>query len=291
MRTVAALLLAIALAGCGTGGGDAKWEDGRCNGAAALCDRRYDQVSYPTTHNAMSSADAMWVAPNQHHGIARQLADGVRALMLDVHSYEGLPQLCHGSCLLGNRPRAEGLADIADFLADSPGEVVTIIFETYVTAAATAAAFDEAGATRFLHTQAKGAPWPTLREMITANRRLVVFTDDVGAAPPPWYLDVWSFAWETPYSAETTTDFTCAKNRGDMANSLFILNHFLGRPLPDEALALEANPAAVLGARATACMTQSGRLPNFVTVDFYDVGDVLSVVDGLNGVTRAANSP
>ena len=36
--------------------------------------------------------------------------------------------------------------------------------------------------------------------------------------------------------------------------------------------------------RAQRCQQESGRLPNFVTVDFYSIGDVFEVVDALNGV-------
>lgn len=36
--------------------------------------------------------------------------------------------------------------------------------------------------------------------------------------------------------------------------------------------------------RTQACMTQSGALPNFATVDFYSIGDLFFVVDELNGV-------
>jgi hypothetical protein len=36
--------------------------------------------------------------------------------------------------------------------------------------------------------------------------------------------------------------------------------------------------------RAEQCRTESGRLPNFVTVDFYDIGDLFDVVDSLNGL-------
>src|SRR4051812_46841810 len=57
-----------------------------CNGAAALCGRRVDQVVFPGAHNAMSNADiAGWMFPHHEHDVSRQLQDGVRALLLDVH--------------------------------------------------------------------------------------------------------------------------------------------------------------------------------------------------------------
>ena len=35
--------------------------------------------------------------------------------------------------------------------------------------------------------------------------------------------------------------------------------------------------------RARECEEQGNALPNFVAVDFYDIGDVFEVVDSLNG--------
>ena len=109
----------------------------RCNGAAALCERRYDEVAYVTTHNAMSNRAAGWLGPNQNFGIARQLEDGVRGLMLDVHDHEGSPYLAHGSVQFGKLPLVDGLREVRRFLDHERSEVVTIIFESYVDAEAT----------------------------------------------------------------------------------------------------------------------------------------------------------
>jgi hypothetical protein len=58
-----------------------------CNGHELLCGRRLDEVVLPGAHNAMSSVDAPnWMFPEQEHGIAGQLDDGVRALLFDVHA-------------------------------------------------------------------------------------------------------------------------------------------------------------------------------------------------------------
>jgi len=91
-------------------------EPGGCNGWLALCDRPYDQVRYATTHNAMSNEDDGWMIPNQHHDVPRQLADGVRGLMRDVHADQDDVYLCHGVCLLGSQLLVEGLAEIRAFV-------------------------------------------------------------------------------------------------------------------------------------------------------------------------------
>ena len=57
-----------------------------CNGSAKLCSRRVDQVVFAGAHNAMSNAEIPgWLFPHQSHAIPRQLEDGVRALLIDVH--------------------------------------------------------------------------------------------------------------------------------------------------------------------------------------------------------------
>jgi len=57
-----------------------------CNGLSSLCDRRLDEVVFAATHNSMAAADEPgWLFANQRYGISRQLKDGIRALLIDVH--------------------------------------------------------------------------------------------------------------------------------------------------------------------------------------------------------------
>jgi hypothetical protein len=120
-----------------------------CNGFAALCSRRYDQVAYFTSHNMMSSNDASWIVANNRWGVKLGLEYGVRGLMLDTHPeyYEvaasgvnddddddddddegiyapkGKALLCHGLCALGSSPLVETLKIIVQWLEDNPREV------------------------------------------------------------------------------------------------------------------------------------------------------------------------
>ncbi len=56
-----------------------------CNGSPALCPRPLDQVVFPGSHNSMAAGDVPgWFMPNHERGIDAQLADGVRALLIDV---------------------------------------------------------------------------------------------------------------------------------------------------------------------------------------------------------------
>jgi len=276
-----ATFVAIVVAGCAD---DAVPIPPECNGSVDLCARRFDEVSYATTHNAMSNAEDHWTMPNQNVGIDRQLAAGVRGLMLDIHEWGEDVLLCHGPCSLGSLPLADGLTRIRRFLSANRGDVVTIIFESYVPVARVATAFDGANLDDLVHAHVPGTPWPTLRELIDTDERLIVLTDDDGGGAYAWYMDVWAQAFDNPYAAETVADFTCDGGRGDSANALFIFNHFLSAPLaqPDSASIVNANPFLV--DRARACMTARAHLPNFVTVDFFDQGDLLTAVAALNGL-------
>ena len=57
-----------------------------CNGSPALCERRLNEVVFPATHNSYAAAEEPgWLFANQRFGIARQLRDGIRAFLIDVH--------------------------------------------------------------------------------------------------------------------------------------------------------------------------------------------------------------
>jgi hypothetical protein len=261
---------------------------GSCNRFGVLCDREFDAIAHPTTHNAMSNAEEGWLGPNQSYSITRQLEEGIRAQMLDTWYFGGDPVLCHGGDVVpcdfaGMKPLADGLAEIKAFLDRHPNEVTSIIFESYISEIDTQTAFFDSGLIQYVHVQSSAAPWPTLRQLIEADTRLIVFTDD-SSASLPWHHYVWDHAWETHFSFQAPEDFSCSRNRGSMSNSLFILNHFLTQVIGSPALAGMVNHNPLLIDRAQQCQSESGRLPNFVTVDFYDIGDLFPAVDELNGI-------
>jgi hypothetical protein len=57
-----------------------------CNGHRELCSRRYNEVAFPATHNAMSAADESgWFIPEQPTGLIGQLDAGIRVLLIDTY--------------------------------------------------------------------------------------------------------------------------------------------------------------------------------------------------------------
>ena len=256
-----------------------------CNGRAELCALRLNEVAFPYTHNSFSNAEDGFVGPNQHFGPARQLADGVRGLMLDLHYYavDGKDEiyLCHGDCLFGKRPLDGALIEIRDFLHDHPYEIMSIIFESYVDPDELTDLAASTGLFDYVYMGDLTGELPTLAEMIAGSGRLVLFTEgDVGAQT--WLHHAWDHVWDTPYSNTSKDDLSCALNRGAVTNPLFLINHFASNPLPSEKIAGELNVDPFFEEWVLDCMQQQGRLPNFIAVDFYDVGKLFDVVDVVN---------
>ncbi|MCZ7677486.1 MAG: hypothetical protein M5U28_01395 [Sandaracinaceae bacterium] len=230
----------------------------------------------------MSNAEDRWIAPNQGLRMWRQLEDGVRGMMLDVHDEDGVTSLCHGLCSLGSRPLTEALIELRTFMDCHPAEVLTIIFEPHVEEARIAASFEEAGLLPYLHEQPLGAPWPTLRAMIESGHRMVIFTE-TSEVSLPWYHYAYAYAWDNDYANEMPSDLDCVPNRGTGSEPVFVLNHFLTAPIAMRSLAEMINHDPFFLDRVRRCQTETGQLPNFITVDFYDIGDLFSVVDTMNG--------
>jgi hypothetical protein len=260
----------------------------QCNGSPQLCSKRYNEVAYLTTHNAFNSDEGGFSLPNQNFDIATQLNDGVRGLMIDVYNWFGTTVVYHGTGVLGTSPLVDELNKVGSFLANNPTEIVTLILESNVSANDIESSINATGLDTYLYTHLVGSNWPTLQEMIDDNTRLVVMTDvDDASASQGWYHYMWDISVETHYSVNSTVDFNCDFNRGDSINDLFIFNHFitnniLGTGVESEAEIINANPYFI--DRVQMCQLEKSKFPNFITVDFYELGNSKAVVDELNGV-------
>lgn len=236
----------------------------------------------PAAHNAMSSAEAGFDWPNQDLDIGHQLQLGVRGMLLDTHAWnEGL-WLCHGSCELGRTPLVAGLRPLWDFLVQHEREVVLLILQDGIGAEATESAFIDAGLAPMAYVHA-GGDWPTLSQLIDANTRLVVTTEGT-PGPPDWLHDFWALGFDTPYDFSDVSELSCALNRGEAGNDLFLLNHWITRVVPHPEDAEVVNTFEVLHARVMQCWEEQDHIPNLVAVDFAGRGDLFAVVDALNGL-------
>ena len=145
----------------------------------------------------------------------------------------------------------------------------------------TLAAFEQSGLMTYAHSQPPGAPWPTLREMIRDNRRLVVFSPHEDGAPD-WYHATNDYIYGTDWSFADPEDLGCVLTAAPFPNGLLQITHVLTNPVasPDNAELINHNP--FLRDRIDGCIVELGRLPTMISVDFYSIGDILQVVRDLN---------
>lgn len=271
-----------------------------CNGHAELCDRAYDKVAFPGTHDAYSNLAEKFIAADQSFPLAKQLEDGVRVLHLEAIT--NLPNhddafLCHGLCGLGNKLLVDDLTDVNTFVQAHPNEVVTLLLESSDLPTATiAAAFTKSGLVPSLHAHDLGAPWPTLGKLIQHRDHVVVFYVNVtktDEAKYPWLLDRWSFTWETPWNNVKVDDFgRCNADRGTMGNDIYVVDTYMediSVETAEHAGLVNANP--FLLERLLYCQKATMTFPNFVMVNYYEVGDVFHDVDVLNGFAPLPDNP
>jgi len=258
---------------------------GQCNGSNDLCNKRYNEVAYLTTHNAFNSKQDRFLFPNQKSNIAEQLNNGVRALMIDVYDDNGSTVVYHAYKFLGSQPLSVYLNDIKYFLDNNPNEILTIILETYTSSNAIENEINKVGLLKYLHTQDVNSLWPKLQTMIDSNKRLVILSDkNDGNEKQSWYHYMWNFAVENKYG-----EINCEFNRGSPENSLFIFNHFITSLTGNKDNANKVNSFKYLMNHITNCKDLKNKFPNFITVDFYEIGESIDVVSKLNSTELITN--
>lgn len=263
-----------------------------CNLHPELCNRQYNQVAYAATHNSQSYSPTFnALVANQNHNITQQLTDGIRCLNIDAYLLVNDPYctdsgiyVIHAYPGLGCEPIAKVLGEIKTFLAANPREVLTITIEdTNLSIEQLNIVFEQANLKQYLY-KGNTQNWATLAQMIDQNQRLVVFANIDNADSIAGFRKNWDYIVDTHYDAQSRADFSCNFYRGNANNALYLVNHFITTlsPNPDSAAVVNANP--FLLNRLRNCQQQSGKLPNFVYVDFYDTGDLFAAIDSLNGV-------
>lgn len=155
--------------------------------------------------------------------------------------------------------------------------------------------------------------WPTLSEMILTQHRLVLMLDyEADQVAIPWLLDEFANMWETPFSP-TDRDFPCTQDRppnldrNTTLDRMYIANHnlnidvdILGSSLLIPASTTVNETNAVTGYGSAGAMVGNcssdwaGRPPNFILVDFYNIGSfngsVFQVAADANGVSYDRDS-
>ena len=274
-----------------------------CNGNPALCGRSYANVSQIGTHDSAFVGDLP--SDNQDVSVTQQLDAGIRFLQGQTHkNLLGTLSLCHTSCLLLNAgPLIEYLGTVKTWLDANPNEVLTILLTNGDNLNVTEfdTAFQSSGLVPSIYIPPSDAPlnlttWPTLQEMITAQKRLVTFLDyGANLAFVPYLLDEFAYFFETPYDTTDPTFSECTLDRPSGASPdgrMYIVNHFLdvnegGILLPDDPADDTTNAATgpgSIGAQVDLCEGLYQRAPKGILVDYFDKGDVFTAQNAANGL-------
>ncbi|KAF2224330.1 PLC-like phosphodiesterase, partial [Elsinoe ampelina] len=293
-----------------------------CNNFAALCDRSYSNITQLGAHNSpflRDGANGLVQSGNHYYNSTVQLDAGVRLLTAQVHRQNTTLQLCHSSCaLLDAGPLTTWLTSIVTWLTSNPNEVVTLILVNADSASASdiATSYATADAVSLSYappsTSSPPNPWPSLRDLIANQTRLITFVSSIDPSPSaPYLLDEFTYLFETPFRSTSPADLLrCGVDRptsfgGNTATALQnrllpLVNHFLydngtsvfGSSVnqPDEARVNVTNAPGGpgegnLGVKSDRCAAEYGRAPWGVLVDFFNVGPAVQTVDRLNGVS------
>ena len=195
--------------------------------------------------------------------------------------------LAHAFCELGSTRFVTALEVLREFLVENPHEVVIIVIQDEsVTPADVAACFAKSGLEEMVYRGKVTPPWPTLREMVERDERVVVLAENVSEGVP-WYHQAFEVLQETPYGFKTPEAMSNKPNRGGTGGSLLLMNHWIETApasLPSNAAIVNAYD--FLLARARKCRRERGMIPNLIAVDFYRTGDLFKVVRTLNGISE-----
>ncbi|KAJ6119253.1 hypothetical protein N7523_003533 [Penicillium sp. IBT 18751x] len=276
-----------------------------CNGRPEYCTRSFSNITFMGSHDSPFVGELP--QQNQNIDIQAQLDMGIRFLQAQTHHAildTNVLELCHTSCWLEDAGTLEAfLVTVKNWLDENPNEVVTLLLTNGDSVAITefGDTFTSSGIDSYAFVPSSSpdtlaiGSWPTLGDMISSGKRLVVFLDyGADASKVNYILDEFDYYFETPYDVTNSSFPDCSINRPSGASAsgrMYIVNHFLdldilGVLVPDREHAAITNAETgegSLGAQAVECEALYGRAPNAMLADFVDKGSVIASQNALNG--------
>jgi hypothetical protein len=280
-----------------------------CNGHSELCERKYGNTTFLGSHDSFAfSGNPFALARTQEIDVEAQLTMGVRMLQAQSHMNGKDLHFCHTSCTLFDGGTVEDyLNKVKHFLDRHPNEVLTLIFtnpESVSVSEVWKPIFDKTGFTDMAYTPPQPVmsrdDWPTLGEMIESGKRVVIFLDHGAESRTEpavdFVLPQFQMVWEDKYDP-TDNHFPCKVDRtaGPLApnQQLSLINHNLnanifpigrGILIPARLDSPRTNSVDEIEKHAEHCAPfVDDRSPNFVMLDFVNVGQGVTAVAKLNG--------
>lgn len=254
--------------------------------ALNLLPKKYNEVCFLMTHNAMNSKEKGFTIPNQTYSVTNQLRSGVRGLMIDTYDgSNGIALTYHVTGILGQQKLVDVLKEIKDFMQENTNEVITIIFENNGSNVQLEKAIDSIGLDKITFIHQHGDSWPSLQNMVDSNQRLVLFVEQNKLPRASYLMHAWSTIFDTPYTFRSVSEFNSNVNRGGTGSKeLYLVNHWIsnGLGLPDSTFAPQANMKSVLSKRVQDCATVNRHFINYLGVDFSHIGAAKAIVDSIN---------
>mmetsp|Transcript_15210 Transcript_15210/g.31011 ORF Transcript_15210/g.31011 Transcript_15210/m.31011 type:complete len:423 (-) Transcript_15210:163-1431(-) len=269
-----------------------------CNGSSSNCDLRLNEMMFGMVHNSMSTEEGGFILGYNHYlALEKALVAGYRGLSLDVCNCNGILQFCHNVCDLGERMPNEVFSNTVQFLTDFPSEVIVLFIEASIDRGPISwtelynemAAVDGFVDMMYVH---DGGQWPTMREMVQKNSRIVVFYFNPGTCDndvcPAGFHYLYDYAAETVFDSASLNDlqnyeYSCTVTRGPGINAtadFFVVNNFVTPP--DPSAAEISNSKDFLANRLTKCANIQKMRPNFVYLDFWSIGVTAELVQYAN---------
>ncbi|MFY9150495.1 MAG: LamG-like jellyroll fold domain-containing protein [Prolixibacteraceae bacterium] len=180
------------------------------------------------------------------------------------------------------------LLQIKNYLEKNPEKIFNLFLDFSTNVNELNDIFLEVGIDKFLYTFDPHEGWPTLKNMIEKNRRLIVFAMQDHRNSPEWLHYVWNHAVEPYFSIWEAPVFKSEFLKGDPKNSLLIYNDY-NFPQKSESVKnlkydTSLNPYLIEHIKKT--WFNTGKTPNFIMLDRYEnwILGVLTYIRGFRTI-------
>lgn len=180
------------------------------------------------------------------------------------------------------------LLEIKNYLDQKPDKIFNLFLDFSTNVNELNDIFQEVGIDHYLYTFDPHEGWPTIKNMIEKNRRLVVFAMQDHRNSPEWLLYVWDHAVEPYFSIWEAPVFKSEFLKGDPKNGLLIYNDY-NFPQKSESVKnrkydTSLNPYLIEHIKNT--WFNTGKTPNFIMLDRYEnwILGVLTYIRGFQTI-------